>query len=91
MKTIKKNVKIKKKGGADANVPRAAVGLVKEAIGLTTSIFSAIGGIMSMPADMAKAVPPSVQKNEPAQVKQPQPAKLPQEQLDDQRVRVKGK
>ena len=63
-------------------MPRAAINLVTEAIDLTGSIFRAVGGIMSMPTDMAKAVPKNIQKNEPAQVQQPSPVQVPQKELD---------
>ncbi len=87
-----KNKKIYKKfGGADANVPKAAIGLIMEGIDLTGSIFKAVGGIMSMPADMAKAVPKQTQKNEPAQVNQPPIAEMPVNELNEQKIRAKYK
>jgi len=91
MKTKKNKLTIKKNGGADANVPKAAIGLIMEGIGLSSSIFKAIGGIMSMPSDMAKAVPKNIANDEPAQVNQPAPANLPTNELNNERSRIKGK
>jgi hypothetical protein len=91
MKTKKNKLTIKKNGGADANVPKAAIELIMEGIGLSGSIFKAVGGIMSMPSDIARAVPKNVSKNEPAQVNQPPPAKLPVKELNSERLRAKGK
>ena len=87
MKTKKNKLTIKKNGGADANVPKAAIELIMEGIGLSGSIFKAVGGIMSMPSDIAR----NVSKNEPAQVNQPPPAKLPVKELNSERLRAKGK
>jgi hypothetical protein len=91
MKTKKNKLTIKKNGGADANVPKAAIELIMEGIGLSSSIFKAVGGIMSMPSDMARAVPKNIANNEPAQVNQPAPAKLPTNELNSERSRIKGK
>jgi hypothetical protein len=77
---MKKNVKKmkktpKQKGGVDVNIPGAAINVVFESIDLGKSVFRAFDGIVSMPADLVKAIPPNIQKTQPAQT--PPPAEKP--------------
>ena len=75
-KDTKKNTKkIKIHGGE--NVFGASWGLITNTIDLGMSMFKAAGGIMSMPSDMANAIPPQQRRTEPVQVNTPPPKKMP--------------
>ena len=69
----KNNKKTKQKGG---NVFGACINLVGQSIDLGESMFNAMGGIMSMPADLKKAVPPPEQRS-PAPPAQAPPKEMP--------------
>jgi hypothetical protein len=73
----KKDTKKKIKMHGGINVISASFGVVIQSIDLGGSMFKAIGGIMSMPKDMANAIPPQQRRTEPAQVNTPPPKKMP--------------
>ena len=54
----RKKIKNNKKQDGGTDVATASIGLITNMIGLGTQIFKTAGGIMSMPADLAKASPP---------------------------------
>ena len=66
--------KIKKKIGG--NVFTAGIGLVVQSIELGGSMFKAAEGIMNMPGDLKRAVPPP-EKKAPAQPAEAPPKKMP--------------
>lgn len=66
--------KIKKKIGG--NIFTAGIGLVMESIELGESMFKAANGIMNMPTDLKRAVPPP-EKKAPAQPAEAPPKKMP--------------
>ena len=70
----KKSKKIKQDGGT--NVFSAGINLVVQSVDLGVSMFNAVGGIMTMPADLARAVPPP-EKKAPAPPAQAPPKKMP--------------
>jgi len=68
-KIIKNKKKIKntknKKFQDGGNVPAASVNLVKNMVDLGKQIFKTAGGIMRMPADLARASPPPPKETVP--------------------------
>ncbi len=76
-KDTKKDTKKKIKMSGGENVFSASWGLVRNTIDLGESMFDAVKGIMEMPYDMAKAIPPQQRRTEPAQVNTPPPKKMP--------------
>lgn len=70
------NTNTKKNIQSGGNVGRAAIGLVKESIKLGKQIFKTAGGIMRMPYDMQKGIPPP-EKKAPAQTEPAQPRDMP--------------
>lgn len=71
---VKKNNKKTKQSGG--NVFNAGINLVVQSIDLGSSMFKAVGGIMSMPADLKKAVPPP-EKRAPAPPAEAPPKDMP--------------
>ncbi len=80
----KSNSKINKKNQNGGNVVGASINLVMESIGLGMQIFKTAGGIMRMPADLARAVPPP-EKKAPAQSEPTQPKQMPNNLQDARR------
>jgi len=73
----KQNTKQKTKQKGGTNVFSAGINLVVQSVDLGASMFTAIGGIMSMPADLKRAVPPP-EKRAPAPPAQAPPKKMPE-------------
>ena len=80
----KSNSKINKKNQNGGNVVGDSINLVMESIGLGMQIFKTAGGIMRMPADLARAVPPP-EKKAPAQSEPTQPKQMPNNLQDARR------
>ena len=77
-KSKHKSKKCNQDGG---NVVGAAINLVKESIGLGKQIFKTAGGIMRMPYDLQRAVPPP-EKKAPAQAQPTQEKQMPNNDLN---------
>ena len=78
---LKSKPKPKKCNQDGGNVVGAAINLVTESIGLGKQIFKTAGGIMRMPYDLQRAVPPP-EKKAPAQTQPAQQRQMPNNEFN---------